>query len=274
VQHGIAARLYLEGAVPVLDGQDRATEALRQLRRSEALAVELAAHPDLLQGEVGAVVAETVEEGGDGRACQQLGDAAAADGRGGHHVVRPRSVQLHLVLDGARPCQDGRRRGEPSGGQRDHDVVRVGVDGRDDRAGAGDAGLGQGGIDGRVTDDVRRARRLEDRRLPRILLHDDVLEALAREPVHDLTPRASVTADDHVIVQLVDHLVHPSPLDVAAEVSLDQELRAADRAVGDRPDAGDQQAHGEGPADGVELDDLGVADRRDGDHRHVRRIER
>ena len=84
-------------------------------------------------------------------------------------------------------------------------------------------------------------------------------------------PDATPAADDHVIAQRGDLLVHPSPVHGRAEVAFDEQLQRDRQRVERGPDAGEDEHDREDLARTVERLDLAEPDRR---HRRHRLVER
>ena len=80
-------------------------------------------------------------------------------------------------------------------------------------------------------------------------------------------------ADDEMAVQLANLLFHATPPQRVIEIGFEKEHREAGEQEGDCPEAGQRDQAGKQPlAEAVDLDDLAVAHRGDGDQRHVEGI--
>ena len=192
---------------------------------------------------------------------QERGHPGAADLLRVDHPVGAGSGELldAGVLAGA--SHDEEIGSERSTGEGDEEVRGVGRQRRHQRARVLDAGLTQHVVARRVAQHVGEA--VDGRDPLGIVVDDHDLPPGIPELLGDGSADPAPTAQDHVVAQPIDALVHPSPLHDRSEVALDDELQPDRQCVQRRAHAGQDQDDREHLARAVQRLDLPEAHRRD-----------
>ena len=154
---------------------------------------------------------DDVEEIGDVRLKRERGHPTSPDQLRVDGPVGAGSDQLGLRGLGAGAGDDHQIRTQRSAGQRDVDVVGVGVECGDQRVGAADAGRFQDAVIGDVAEYGRVLEALEP---GRVAVDDDQVlpgraEVLRARPAHP-----APAADDHVAAHSVYLMIHPPSFQV------------------------------------------------------------
>ena len=172
----------------------------------------------------------------------------------------------------ARPADHEELRVEGPGAQDHVDILGVGVDRRDEAAGALDAGRPERGVVGRVALDHEVAVGAGAFERGGVHVdHDEPLAVVAELP-GDRRSDPPVAAEHEVSLQGCHRPFHPAPLPPPAGRFGDKVLRDETDGTEDEQHAGERDDHRPGAARVVERLDLAEPGGRDADHRHVERV--
>ena len=149
------------------------------------------------------------------------------------------------------------------------DVLGVGADRGDEAARAFDSDAAKDVFVGRVGLD--REEPVIDGRLHPIgiALNDDKGDLLPRELARDDFAHTAEAAEDEMVFQLIEHARAPPALDPLDEIALGEQRHEEREGVEERANAAQNDQNREHPPGLRERVHLSVADRRDGDDRHV-----
>jgi hypothetical protein len=184
----------------------------------------------------------------------QAGHLGAAGLVGGDHAVGARPLELLLGVLDCGAGHDRDVRSQLARGERDEHVVRVGVRAGDDRAGPRDPGLDQHLVIGGVALDEADAQPLGAVAVAVVRIDHHVVGARAVQVAGHLAAHAAEAADDVVVGERVDHLLHAPGCQQVAEVPGDEELGDGGQRVEERTYAqhGQRDLH-DLPGGGVRL---------------------
>ena len=146
--------------------------------------------------------------------------------------ARPQQLLLGVLRGGPRDDQDVVA--QLAGGQRDEDVLGVGVDARDHAPGPVDARLLEHVVLGGLVLDVRDPRLGGVLTMLGVHVDHDERRADPLQVTGDLAADAAESADDVVVGVGVDHLLGAPLLEQAAELARDEELRHRRQPVEER----------------------------------------
>jgi hypothetical protein len=150
-------------------------------------------------------------------------------------------LALGLLAGGARDDRDVGA--QLPCGQRDEDVLGVGVHARDDRACALDPRVAQGAVVGRLGLDEPHADPGRELAVGGVAIDDHVPGAGAPEIARNLPSHPAEAADDEVVGGRIDHPLHPTRGQQVGHVAGDEQLGHRHEAVEQRPDPEDRQQH-------------------------------
>jgi hypothetical protein len=140
---------------------------------------------------------------------------------------------LRLLERGAGDDRDVRA--QLAGGQRDEDVLGVGVHAGDHRAGALDAGVAQRVVLGRLGEDEAHPRPTGVLAVARLLVDDHVGRARGAQVARDLAADPPEAADDEVVGEALGHAAGAAVGEHGRELTGDHQLGQADQRVEQRP---------------------------------------
>jgi hypothetical protein len=258
---------------------DRKHDVIRaaMLDHAQRLAGVALGNADLLdpQGLVGAQ--HLVQEGDHGRPDHRRGDAHSAGEVGRHDRVR--ADLLHLVdpRDVVAAGDDAHLGVEALRGEGDHQVAAVVPHHCEHPGGALDAGILEHRVLGCVAVQEDRVgvalAKCVDVRLVRVDDHERAVGA--EELARHVRAHAPDAAHDVMARHSCDPLQHASSPQCDVDFALDDERRELGKDEPGGGDAGKAEHHREHAADRglAHVHGLGVADRGDGDERHVQAVE-
>ncbi len=152
----------------------------------------------------------------------------------GDHLVGAGVNQLALGLLDRRAGDHANLARELAGGERDEDVLGVGVHARDHGVGTFDPGVQQDLVVRGLRLDVGDPIVLGRLAVVGVLIDHDDLGVAGAEITCDLAAYASIPADDEVVCVGIDHLLNAALVQEAAELPGDEELGNCRQAVEER----------------------------------------
>ena len=216
-----------------------------------------------------AVLGRDVDHAGDLRVQREARHLRAAGLVGRDDARRPGAQELGLRVLGGRARHDRDVGAQLARGQRDEDVVGVGVHAGDDPARAHDPRGAQDLVLGRLALDEAHADPGGQLAVLGQRVDDDVARPGRAQVARDLAAHAPEAADDVVVAGGFDGLEGPALGEQVGEMAGDEDLRHRHQAVEERTDA----QHDEQGLDHLAGDGLGVGVRADGGDRVERPLE-